>query len=75
MSRRPGLVSGLLGLFAVGAATRFRLRGRYWQWRDETAFGRGRPPAGELRAAALDYGRWTRAMRRLGKARSQPSRP
>lgn len=66
---------GLLGLLLVFAATRFRRRGRYWAWREETAFGRGRPAGPALRHAALDYGAWTLSMRKLGRARTRPTSP
>lgn len=67
-----GRLGGAWGLLRVFAATKFRRRGRYWTWRDETAFGTGRPPGPELRDAALDYGRWTLRMRRIGRARVHP---
>ena len=59
---------GAWNLFLLGWATRFRLRGGYWRWRMETAFGADRakwPPAAERRRAALEYGAWVGAMRRL----------
>lgn len=59
---------GAWNLLLLGFATRFRLRGKYWSWRMETAFGADRskwPPAHERRRAALEYGAWVGSMRRL----------
>jgi hypothetical protein len=59
---------GAWNLFLLGLATRFRLRGKYWSWRMETAFGADRsrwPSARERRRAALEYGAWVGQMRRL----------
>ena len=61
-------IRGAWNLFLLGWATGFRLRGRYWSWRMETAFGADRakwPSAAERRRAALEYGAWVGAMRRL----------
>lgn len=44
--------------------SRFNMRGAYWRWRWETAFGAGEPPRREIIRAALEYGRWVRRMRR-----------
>lgn len=50
--------------------SRFRLKGRYWTWRDETAFGRGKPAMrSEYVKATLDYGRWMARMRKVGRSR------
>lgn len=52
-------------LLRLGFLTRFRLRGAYWQWRMDTAFGRGMPRSRlELLRSVLDYGRWAHRMRR-----------
>lgn len=61
------LIEGVLGLFLVGWATRFRLRGRYWQWRTHTAFPKGTPEGGRpaLVRLALEYGAWSWRTRRL----------
>jgi hypothetical protein len=59
---------GAWNLLLLGVATRFRLRGKYWSWRMETAFGADRskwPPARERRRAALEYGAWVGSMRKL----------
>ncbi|MBC02862.1 MAG: hypothetical protein CMJ34_06120 [Phycisphaerae bacterium] len=61
------MMSGLLGLLHLAAVTRFRLRGRYWSWRMETALGSDRsawPSARERRRAILLYGAWSRRLRR-----------
>ncbi|MEL6496924.1 MAG: hypothetical protein AAF937_04695 [Planctomycetota bacterium] len=63
---------GVVGLWRVGRATRFRMRGRYWSWRNETAFGAGRPTPRTMLSALLEYGAWTRRMRRLGRASFAP---
>lgn len=59
---------GLCCLLSMAAATRFRMRGAYWSWRRETAFGsdlsRG-PSARERRRAILEYARWAARMRSL----------
>ena len=65
-------VRGAWNLFLLGLATRFRLRGRYWSWRNETAFGADRaawPSAAERRRAALEYGAWVGRMRALARER------
>lgn len=61
------LIEGLLGLTSLGFATRFRLRGPYWQWRMQTAFPDGAPGAGRWEAVrlALEYGAWAWRCRRL----------
>ncbi|MEO0630763.1 MAG: hypothetical protein AAFY46_08540, partial [Planctomycetota bacterium] len=67
IGRLMNRLRGVWGLIRVFAATGFRRRGRYWRWREETAFGRGRPGNRELTEAALDYGVWTLRMRHLGR--------
>jgi hypothetical protein len=61
------MIHSLLGLFHLGFATRFRVRGAYWSWRKDTAFGNDPakwPSAAERRHAMLDYARWAWRMRR-----------
>lgn len=59
-------------LLRLGWATGFRLKGRYWRWRLQTAFGpTGRPPGPWAREAA-DYALWAGSMRRLGRAPRGP---
>jgi hypothetical protein len=61
-------MSTLLGCIAclgLLARSRFRLRGKYWQWRWETAFGRGAPDRQEMVKATLEYARWVHRMRTL----------
>jgi len=69
---RMHAVRGLWNLALLGAKTRFRLRGRYWTWRMETAFGADRskwPSGAERRRAAIEYGAWVGAMRRMARDR------
>jgi len=56
---------GSLELLRLAITTRFRLRGPYWSWRWNTAFGRGTPPRKELIWSVLRFGHWARRMRRL----------
>ena len=58
-------LGGLWLLLVLGLRTRFRMRGRYWSWRHETAFGRGEPDRAEKRRAVIHYARWLWRMRRL----------
>lgn len=58
---------GLVLLARLGLVTRFRLRGAYWRWRTDTAFGRGWPTGRWARLhAIIDYTRWLWRMHRLG---------
>lgn len=58
-------VGGLYELARLAAISRFRLRGAYWRWRVETAFGQGFPTSRwETLKAVLAYGRWAHRMRR-----------
>jgi hypothetical protein len=59
-------IGGLWELFLLAARSRFRLGGRYWRWRAETAFGStsaGRPPRRQRLHAILAYGRWVHRMK------------
>ena len=70
---RMHALRGAWNLLLLGFATRFRLRGKYWSWRMETAFGADRskwPPAHERRRAALEYGAWVGSMRRIMRDRA-----
>ena len=61
------MIASFLGLLRLGFATGFRLRGAYWTWREETAFGADRskwPSAAERRHAMLEYAAWAQRMRR-----------
>ena len=52
-------------LFRLAALSGFRMRGKYWTWRMQTAFGRGLPASRrELFGSILEYGRWVGRMRR-----------
>lgn len=66
MRRIQETIGGLWELACLAAASRFRLRGPYWRWRAETAFGGGSapPPLGRRLRAILDYGRWVYRMKR-----------
>lgn len=59
-------VGGIYQLARLGVVTGFRFKGPYWQWRLQTAFGRGYPERGELIRSVIDYGRWVHRMRRGG---------
>lgn len=55
-------------LARLAVLTRFRFRGQYWQWRMETAFGRGMPATRrELFRRLFEYAKWMRRMRKMGK--------
>lgn len=60
-------LGGIYELARLAVLIRFNFSGDYWQWREHTAFGRGRP---ESRIAmlreALEYGRWIYRMRHGG---------
>lgn len=45
-------------LLRMALVARFRLRGAYYTWRWQTAFGRGVPPRGELLRGLIEYGAW-----------------
>ena len=62
------LIDAKIGFLRLGIATRFRLRGAYWRWRHETAFGKDpsrRPGRLETIRSAIDYAAWTTRMRRM----------
>ena len=66
MRRLWDALIGLLLLLPTLARTGFRTSGRYWAWRNETAFGKqGKPSSGGL-DAIIGYLAWVRRMRRLG---------
>lgn len=68
MSRLVSLFAGLWQLARLLALSRGRLRGKYWRWRQETAFGRGMPAGRrESLKATLDYGRWIARVRKLAR--------
>ena len=75
MRRLVEMVGGVWQLARLAAASRFRLRGPYWRWRYETAFGgdpAARPPRRQRLGAVLAYGRWVYRMKRdaMGRRRS-----
>lgn len=68
---RRRLVAALAAL-RLGLATGFRMRGAYWRWRLETAFGTDpdrMPDARARREAMVDYLVWTHRMRTLMRSR------
>jgi len=68
MTRLFSALAGLWQLARLVALSRGRLRGKYWSWRQETAFGRGMPAnRRETLKATLDYGRWMARVRKLGR--------
>ena len=67
MRRIIDTLGGIWELFLLGVKTKFLLRGRYWRWRAETAFGSDPqrwPPRRQRLAATLDYARWVYRMKR-----------
>ncbi|MCW5755911.1 MAG: hypothetical protein KIT54_01595 [Phycisphaeraceae bacterium] len=48
----------LYELARMAIVARFRLRGAYYTWRWQTAFGRGTPPRGELLRGMIEFGAW-----------------
>lgn len=64
LGRVCGWALGLFALLRLAAQTRFRLKGAYWTWRQDTAFGNGQP-ASKL-VSVLDYGAWVHRMRTKG---------
>ena len=68
MRRTIETLGGLWQLARLALKTRCRLRGKYWRWRYETAFGSDpakMPGRRERWRAMLDYGRWLHRMRRF----------
>lgn len=65
MTRFCETLGGLYQLLRLAIVSRFRLRGAYWSWRTQTAFGRGWPHGRLARwHAIMDYARWVHRMRR-----------
>ncbi len=66
MLQRPlDTICAIYELARLAIITRFRLKGPYWSWRIETAFGRGLPESKlELLKSLLHYGAWCRRIRR-----------
>ena len=62
------LLDAAIGFIRLAIATRFRLRGSYWRWRHETAFGTDphrHPGRAEAIRLAIHYAAWTTRMRRM----------
>jgi len=60
-------ISGLWHLARLAARSGFRLRGPYWRWRMETAFGTRRDERlsrADRCRAILAYARWVHRMKR-----------
>lgn len=58
-------LGGVYQLLRLALLTGFAFKGPYWQWRLNTAFGRGYPAGrAEMFRSVLDYGRWIHRMRR-----------
>ncbi len=67
MGRGVDTLGGLWELGVLAVRSRFRLRGPYWRWRRETAFGTcatARPTRWRRVLAVLGYGRWVYRMKR-----------
>ncbi|MHC4991068.1 MAG: hypothetical protein ACYTGC_08815 [Planctomycetota bacterium] len=67
MRRLIETIGGLWELLLLAGRSRFRLRGPYWSWRRETAFGSDParcPPRRDRVRQVLDYGRWVYRMKR-----------
>ncbi|MCK4871853.1 MAG: hypothetical protein KAS72_03915 [Phycisphaerales bacterium] len=56
-------IGGIYELMRLAVLSLYRPHARYWQWRIETAFGRGWPGRIEALLAVLEYGRWMHRMR------------
>jgi hypothetical protein len=57
-------LGGLYQLARLSFITGFRFRGPYWEWRNQTAFGRGMPESKrELYRSVLEYGVWMHRIR------------
>lgn len=70
IDRALATLRGLCCLLSMAASTRWRLRGAYWSWRRETAFGSDParwPSRRERVRAILDYARWAARMRSLAR--------
>lgn len=66
MARFIETLGGLWELASLAARHGTRLRGPYWRWRSETAFGTDparRPPRREMIRMLLEYGRWVWRMK------------
>ena len=67
MGRVVDTLGGLWEIGVLAVRSRFRLRGPYWRWRHETAFGTraaARPTRWRRVVAVLGYGRWVYRMKR-----------
>ena len=67
MSKMIETLGGIWQLVLLALKTRCRLRGLYWRWRYETAFGSDPaklPSRWQRWRATIDYGRWVYRMKR-----------
>lgn len=51
-------------LVRMAIVAKFRIRGAYYSWRWQTAFGRGTPPRGELIRGMIEFAAWANRTRR-----------
>ncbi|MBX3364914.1 MAG: hypothetical protein KF866_09130 [Phycisphaeraceae bacterium] len=57
---------GLFQLTRLAFLSKGRFRGPYWQWRIQTAYGRGLPASRRRRLHdLLEYARWVHRVRRM----------
>ncbi len=61
------ILRSIFALARLALSSKFRMRSRYWKWRDETAFGLNSSsiPRGARLHAMLEYGAWVARMRQL----------
>ncbi len=77
MARLIETLGGLWELALLAARNGMQLRGPYWRWRYETAFGTDasrRPPRREIIRMLLDYGRWVWRMKQARRPEGPKAR-
>jgi hypothetical protein len=67
MGRVTDFFGAIWVLVTLGWVSRFRLSGRYWAWRTQTAFPEGSASHSQLGklGLVLEYAKWAWRMRRL----------
>lgn len=60
-------IFGVWALLRLGLESKFRVRGKYWKWRKDTAFGHFLVKDGEKRRAMLEYGKWVAEMQKVAR--------